>query len=121
MARVEGDGQRPHQIETRRSVNHAEGGVETYQAGRAPCSAGSPARPYGCRESPAFREGAIAVSASNQAPRLLSVASVAKRLQVSTKTVRRWIETGVLRVHRLGRCVRISETDLQEFLDQRRQ
>ena len=61
------------------------------------------------------------MSAPDPAPRLLSVAIVAARLQVSTKTVRRWIETGRLRVHRFGRCVRISEADFQEFVDQNRQ
>ena len=54
-------------------------------------------------------------------PRLLSVAAVADRLDVSTKTVRRWIEAGELRIHRLGRSVRIGETDLQQFLEDHRQ
>ena len=54
-------------------------------------------------------------------PRLLSVATVADRLDVSTKTIRRWIEAGELRIHRLGRSVRISETDLQKFLEEHRQ
>ena len=53
-------------------------------------------------------------------PRLLSVATVAARLEVSSKTVRRWIEAEKLRIHRLGRCVRISEADLQDFVDQNR-
>ena len=61
------------------------------------------------------------MSAPDPPPRLLSVAAVAGRLQVSTKTVRRWVEAGKLRIHRLGRCVRISEADLQEFIDQHRQ
>ena len=54
-------------------------------------------------------------------PRLLSVATVADRLEVSVKSVRRWIETGKLKIHRLGRCVRISESDLREFIDRHRQ
>lgn len=54
-------------------------------------------------------------------PRLLSVAAVADRLDVSTKTVRRWIAAGALRIHRLGRSVRIGETDLQKFLEDHRQ
>ena len=60
------------------------------------------------------------MSESAPTPRLLSVATVAERLAISTKTVRRCIETGALRVHRLGRCVRISEDDLQNFIDQHR-
>ncbi len=53
-------------------------------------------------------------------PTLYSVSEVADHLKVSTKTVRRWIDTGDLRVHRLGRSIRISETDLGLFLAQRR-
>ena len=71
--------------------------------------------------NPASQEGGKVVSAPDPPPRLLSVAAVAGRLQVSTKTVRRWVEAGKLRIHRLGRCVRISDADLQEFIDQHRQ
>jgi excisionase family DNA binding protein len=49
-------------------------------------------------------------------PRLFSVKAVAMQLAVSTKTVRRWIETGELPVHRLGRQLRVSETDLVVFI-----
>jgi excisionase family DNA binding protein len=45
-----------------------------------------------------------------------TVAEVAERLNVSTRTVRRWIALGLLRVHRFGRTVRISEADLAAFL-----
>lgn len=61
------------------------------------------------------------MSGSDSSPRLLSVAIVADRLDVSTKTIRRWIETGGLQIYRLGRCVRISEADLQDFIDRHRQ
>ena len=60
------------------------------------------------------------VNHPDSSPRLLSAATVADRLEVSTKTIRRWIEAGALRVHRLGRCIRISEADLQDFIDQHR-
>lgn len=53
-------------------------------------------------------------------PRLLTVAMVADRLAVSPKTVRRWVEAGELRSHRLGRAVRIGEADLQQFLEENR-
>jgi excisionase family DNA binding protein len=53
-------------------------------------------------------------------PRILAVADVAHRLDVSTKTVRRWIEQGDLRVHRLGRQLRISEEDLSAFINRGR-
>ncbi len=52
--------------------------------------------------------------------RLLTVNEVAELLQVSSKTVRRWIERQELRTHRLGRQLRVSEEDLAAFLGQRR-
>ena len=55
-----------------------------------------------------------------QAP-LFTLAQVAERLQVSTKTVRRWIENDDLIAHRLGRQLRISDTDLQAFIKARRE
>lgn len=51
---------------------------------------------------------------------LLTVEEVARRLNTSTKTVRRRIADGDLPVHRIGRAHRISETDLQTFLAARR-
>ena len=53
-------------------------------------------------------------------PRLLAVTEVAQLLQVSSKTVRRWIERRELRAHRLGRQLRVAEEDLAAFLGQRR-
>ena len=46
----------------------------------------------------------------------LTIAEVADRLQVCTRTVRRWIESDALVVHRAGRVVRIAEGDLRVFL-----
>jgi excisionase family DNA binding protein len=48
------------------------------------------------------------------------VEHVAERLDVSTKSVRRYIDRGELPVHRLGGLIRISEADLQQFLEARR-
>ena len=45
----------------------------------------------------------------------------ADTLQVSTKTVRRWVQSGELIHHRFGRQLRISEIDLQAFIDAGRQ
>jgi excisionase family DNA binding protein len=53
-------------------------------------------------------------------PRLLAVNEVAALLQVSSKTVRRWIERQELRTYRLGRQLRVAEEDLTAFLAQRR-
>ena len=48
--------------------------------------------------------------------RLLTIADVAERCQVSPRSVRRWIDDGRLRVIRLGRSVRVAEGDLAAFL-----
>jgi excisionase family DNA binding protein len=47
--------------------------------------------------------------------RFLTIKDVAERLGLSTKTVRRLIERGELRVHRFGRSIRISEEDYNTF------
>ena len=54
------------------------------------------------------------------AMRLISPAAVADRLQVSLKTVRRWIAKGDLTVHQLGHLQRVSEDDLRAFVAARR-
>jgi len=41
---------------------------------------------------------------------------IAKRLDVSIKTVRRLIDNGELPHHRIGRLVRVSERDFAEYL-----
>ena len=51
---------------------------------------------------------------------LLDVPAVARRLNVSEKTVRRLIARGELRAHRIGRLLRISEEELRRFLDSSR-
>jgi excisionase family DNA binding protein len=45
-----------------------------------------------------------------------TIATVARRLDVSARTVHRWIANGELIVHRIGRAVRVSEADLKAFL-----
>jgi excisionase family DNA binding protein len=49
-------------------------------------------------------------------PKYHAIKSVAEVLEVSSRTVRRWIESGDLVVHRVGRIVRIAEDDLRAFL-----
>jgi excisionase family DNA binding protein len=56
----------------------------------------------------------------NRPPSFFTVAKVADRLQVSTRTVRRWIASGELKAHKLGGVVRISDEDLRAFLALRR-
>jgi excisionase family DNA binding protein len=52
---------------------------------------------------------------SPHAIRFLSPTTVANRLEVSIKTVRRWIAKGDLPVHQFGHLQRISEDDLNTF------
>lgn len=49
-----------------------------------------------------------------------TIAVVAERLQVSTRTVRRWIADHTLVAHRFGAVVRIAESDLKAFIAQHR-
>jgi len=51
---------------------------------------------------------------------VLSVAEVAVRLDVSPKTVRRMIDRGDLRAHRIGRLVRVGERSLADYLGKAR-
>jgi excisionase family DNA binding protein len=53
-------------------------------------------------------------------PRLRTIREAAERLKVSTRSIRRWIDLGEIPVFRLGRAVRISEEDLQAFLNRNR-
>jgi excisionase family DNA binding protein len=57
---------------------------------------------------------------SQSAPRLLTVADVAERLQFSEKHVRRLIEAGEIPAVRIGRLVRVSEDDLTLFIRRNR-
>jgi excisionase family DNA binding protein len=49
-------------------------------------------------------------------PRLFSIRAVAAGLDVSEKTVHRWIANGSLPHHRIGRQIRIAEHDLRVIL-----
>lgn len=49
-------------------------------------------------------------------PPMLIVKQVADELQHSEKSIRRWIDQGALRVHRLGRSIRIAHDDLNAFV-----
>lgn len=59
-------------------------------------------------------------SGPSRLSRLLSVHQAAQHLQLSEKTIRRWIEREELAVHRLGRGLRIAEDDLAAFLSRHR-
>ena len=49
-------------------------------------------------------------------PKYYTIKAVAEALDVSTRTVRRWIANGELIVHRVDGVVRIAEGDLRVFL-----
>jgi excisionase family DNA binding protein len=48
--------------------------------------------------------------------RFFTVGDIALQLNVSPRTVHRWIADRQLVVHRIGRSVRVAETDLKTFL-----
>lgn len=50
----------------------------------------------------------------------LTVEDVATLLGYSDKTIRRWIKNGRLKAYRANRQLRISEADLQDFLNRSR-
>jgi excisionase family DNA binding protein len=45
-----------------------------------------------------------------------TIEQIANFIEVSTRTVRRWIQEGLLVAHRINGLVRISEADFQAFL-----
>jgi excisionase family DNA binding protein len=49
-------------------------------------------------------------------PKFFTVTQIADFLEVSTRTVRRWITARLLMAHRINGLVRISETDFRAFL-----
>jgi excisionase family DNA binding protein len=52
--------------------------------------------------------------------RFYTIQEVSQALDVSPRTVSRWIASGELIAHRLGRSVRIADDDLRVFLARRR-
>ena len=53
--------------------------------------------------------------------RFFTIRDVAERLEVATRTVRRWIKSGDLVAHRFGAAVRIAESDLNAFIARHRE
>jgi excisionase family DNA binding protein len=58
---------------------------------------------------------------NRRAGNLYSIGELAERWDVSSRTVQRQIKSGALRAHRIGRLVRISEADAEDFLRQNRE
>lgn len=63
---------------------------------------------------------AVAKKSPSDHLQLQTIETIAKWCEVSTKTVRRWIDRGELDAYRLGRQLRVSERDLELFLRERR-
>jgi len=51
--------------------------------------------------------------------KLRSIGELAERWDVSPRTVQRQIKSGALRARRIGRLVRISDADAEDFLNRR--
>jgi excisionase family DNA binding protein len=67
------------------------------------------------------RHGVTGLPDPASLPRLYTVAQTAAYAQTSQKSVRRWLDSGMLPFHRLGRQIRITESDLLAFIAARRQ
>ena len=52
--------------------------------------------------------------------KFFTITEVAECLNISTRTVRRWIKSGALPVHSIGGVVRVSDADFAAFLAVRR-
>jgi excisionase family DNA binding protein len=53
-------------------------------------------------------------------PKFFTIVQIAELLEVSTRTVRRWIDANLLAAHRFGGAIRIAEPDLRAFLARHR-
>ena len=60
------------------------------------------------------------VTDRSQSTRMRSIREAAEFFGVSEKTVRRWIESGQLEAHQLGRQWRIAPEEIERFLATRR-
>jgi excisionase family DNA binding protein len=54
-------------------------------------------------------------------PKFYAIKTVAEALEVSPRTIRRWVAKGDLVAHRVDGVVRIAESDLRAFLDRHRE
>lgn len=48
---------------------------------------------------------------------MLTLGEVAKRLKVSVKTIRRWLQEGRLTGFKMGKLWRVKETELEAFIE----
>jgi excisionase family DNA binding protein len=50
---------------------------------------------------------------------LLTIKQVAQKLQVSERTIERWMEEGKISFVKLGKCVRMREEHLEGWIDKK--
>jgi excisionase family DNA binding protein len=55
-------------------------------------------------------------SSGTEIPKFFTVMQIAEMLDVSTRTIWRWIKSDGLAVHRFNGVVRVAEADLKAFL-----
>lgn len=55
-------------------------------------------------------------ASSADAPSMLTITRIAEQLDVSERTVRRWIDDNKLVAHRMDRLIRIAPSDFAAFL-----
>ena len=60
------------------------------------------------------------ISAPPMPAEMLTKVEVSQRLQVSIKTIERWMASGDLPAHRFGKSVRISAADYRAFVEKTR-
>jgi len=60
--------------------------------------------------------GSTKADKSSSSMKFYTIDQVADFVEVSPRTVRRWIEKGLLVAHRINGLVRISDADFQAFL-----
>lgn len=98
----------------------AGGGIQPERVGRSRAAPGisEQLRKQQASQVRSDEQRGISAMAAKQvrAPQLLTVSDVAERLRISVKTVRRQVDQGELRVHRIGRQLRVSEQDLEAFI-----
>ena len=73
-------------------------------------------RTYSVMDAAVFSHARDRRNSGSGLPKYYAIKAVAEALDVSPRTIRRWIANGDLIVHRVDGVVRIAEADLRAFL-----
>src|SRR6202022_2948123 len=100
---------------------NGDGGAMTYRTSKLPQRPASKTTSRttgtGTRDRPVTLSVNVADGRRHHGlPKCYAITSVAEALDVSTRTVRRWIANGDLVVHRVNGVIRVAEADLRAFL-----